>query len=130
MVIIVAAFYDWTSWPLLYLHASLLKQPLAYQKMEEKKGRPKKDYAKSPSAKQCYLAAIWTGIVFWFFGSIVVDTVSGKYITHKKVSDDGSNRVQFRCFWILKLTTNPAGVAKTISGESLLYVECMHTFDF
>ena len=50
-----------------------------YRKMEEKKGAPKKDYSKSPTAKQYYLAATWTGIVFWFFGSIAIDTINGKY---------------------------------------------------
>lgn len=51
----------------------------AYQKMKEKNGGPKKDYAKSPSPKQFALALTWSAIVFWFFGSFFLDAVTGKY---------------------------------------------------
>eukprot|EP00545_Synedropsis_sp_CCMP1620_P012432 CAMPEP_0119013890 /NCGR_PEP_ID=MMETSP1176-20130426/9190_1 /TAXON_ID=265551 /ORGANISM="Synedropsis recta cf, Strain CCMP1620" /LENGTH=170 /DNA_ID=CAMNT_0006967017 /DNA_START=24 /DNA_END=536 /DNA_ORIENTATION=+ len=51
----------------------------AYQKMQERNGGAKKDYAKSPSPKQFALAGTWSAIVFAFFGSIIVDTVNGKY---------------------------------------------------
>lgn len=51
----------------------------AYQKAEERKGGRKKDYAKSPSTKQFALAGTWSAIVFWFFGSIILDSIGGKY---------------------------------------------------
>lgn len=51
----------------------------AYQKMQERSGGPKKDYAKSPSDKQFVLAGAWSLIVFWFFGTLVFDSVFGKY---------------------------------------------------
>jgi hypothetical protein len=51
----------------------------AYQKQSERNGGPKKDYAKSPTQKQFALAGTWVAIVFWFFGSILIDTVGGKY---------------------------------------------------
>jgi hypothetical protein len=50
-----------------------------YQKMQEKKGAPKKDYAASPSPKQFALSGVWSVIVFWFFGSIIMDVFAGKY---------------------------------------------------
>jgi hypothetical protein len=53
----------------------------AYQKLQEKSGGPKKDYAKSPSDKQFVLAGTWSLIVFWFFGTLIFDSVVGKY-TH------------------------------------------------
>jgi hypothetical protein len=51
----------------------------AYQKMQERSGGPKKDYAKSPSDKQFVLAGAWSLIVFWFFGTLIFDSVFGKY---------------------------------------------------
>jgi hypothetical protein len=50
-----------------------------YQKMQEKKGAPKKDYESSPSPKQFALSGVWSLIVFWFFGSIGQDVMAGKY---------------------------------------------------
>jgi hypothetical protein len=50
----------------------------AYQKMQERNGAAKKDYAKSPSTKQIGLAGTWSLIVFWFFGSIAFDALAGK----------------------------------------------------
>jgi hypothetical protein len=51
----------------------------AYQKMQERSGGPKKDYARSPSDKQFLLAGSWSLIVFWFFGTLVFDSVLGKF---------------------------------------------------
>jgi hypothetical protein len=51
----------------------------AYQKMQEKNGGAKKDYAKSPTQKQFGLSGAWALIVFWFFGTLIGDSVAGKF---------------------------------------------------
>jgi hypothetical protein len=50
----------------------------AYQRLQERKGAAKKDYAKSPSTKQFALAGTWSLIVFWFFGSFGIQMFVGK----------------------------------------------------
>jgi hypothetical protein len=49
----------------------------AYQKMQEKKGAPKRDYAKSPTPKQFGLSGAWALIVFWFFGTFIGNSFQG-----------------------------------------------------
>ena len=52
----------------------------AYQKGQEAKGAPKKDYATAnTSPKQITLSTIWAGIVVWFFYEFISDAVAGKW---------------------------------------------------
>lgn len=47
-------------------------QDWAYQKMCERNGKPKKDYANAnTSPKQLILTGIWSVIVFWFASDII-----------------------------------------------------------
>lgn len=54
----------------------------AYQKLQEQKGAPKKDYANAnTSPKQLVLSGIWACIVFWFFGTLFSGIANGTYAT-------------------------------------------------
>ena len=53
----------------------------AYQKMQEKQGKPKKDYATAnTSPKQIILSTVWAGIVVWFFYEFISDALDGKWV--------------------------------------------------
>jgi len=52
----------------------------AYQKLQERKGGPKKDFANAnTSPKQLVLTGIWSLIVIGVGSLLVVDLISGKY---------------------------------------------------
>mmetsp|Transcript_12795 Transcript_12795/g.12900 ORF Transcript_12795/g.12900 Transcript_12795/m.12900 type:complete len:202 (-) Transcript_12795:234-839(-) len=53
----------------------------AYQKMQEKKGGFKRDYANvNTKPKDVILSGAWALIVFWFFATFISDCVAGKYV--------------------------------------------------
>jgi len=51
-----------------------------YQKMQEKNGAPKYDYANAnTSPKDVALTGTWALIVVWFFTTFIIDCINGKY---------------------------------------------------
>lgn len=51
-----------------------------YQKLQEKQGKPKYDYANAnTSPKQLVLSGTWATVVFWFFYTFISDCLAGKY---------------------------------------------------
>lgn len=53
-----------------------------FQKLQEKNGAAKYDYANAnTSPKDVALTGAWAAIVFWFFGSFIIDCINGVYAT-------------------------------------------------
>lgn len=51
-----------------------------YQKLQEKQGKPKYDYANAnTSPKQLVLSGTWATVVVWFFYTFISDCLAGKY---------------------------------------------------
>lgn len=55
-------------------------QDWGYQKMDEKRGRPKKDYANANmDPKQIILSTVWACVVVVFFYDAITGTIEGRY---------------------------------------------------
>lgn len=54
-----------------------------YQKLQEKQGKAKFDYANAnTSPQQIALSGAWATVVGWFFFTFISDCLAGKYATH------------------------------------------------
>lgn len=67
----------------------------AFQKIREKKGGFKKDYANANTdPKSLVLIGTWTGVLIWFFSDLIGGLTDGKYTnvveTVNKISEDPS----------------------------------------
>eukprot|EP00568_Trieres_chinensis_P001816 CAMPEP_0183305246 /NCGR_PEP_ID=MMETSP0160_2-20130417/10054_1 /TAXON_ID=2839 ORGANISM="Odontella Sinensis, Strain Grunow 1884" /NCGR_SAMPLE_ID=MMETSP0160_2 /ASSEMBLY_ACC=CAM_ASM_000250 /LENGTH=199 /DNA_ID=CAMNT_0025468421 /DNA_START=107 /DNA_END=706 /DNA_ORIENTATION=+ len=52
----------------------------AYQKLQEKNGALKRDYANANTdPKQLVLSGTWAGVVVWFLYTFILDCLAGKY---------------------------------------------------
>jgi hypothetical protein len=55
-----------------------------YQKIEEQRGKPKRDYATANTEpKQVLLTSVWATIVLVFLNSFIMDCLAGKYPVKK-----------------------------------------------
>lgn len=55
-------------------------QDWGYQKLQEKNGAPKKDFANAnTSPKQLILSGVWSLVVVWFLYTFISDCLNGVY---------------------------------------------------